>query len=91
MKNKLFKILILLISVHFISLYNCFASEIIKKIEITGNRVNESIIRKYLGFSKGSTWNDDLIDKAKKRLYKLKIFKELEISSEYNKIGRAHV
>ena len=85
MKNKLIRIIIFLLTLPILLSSNCLATEIIKKIEITGNRVNESTIRKHLGFSEGNTWDDSLIDKAKKRLYKLKIFKELEITSDYNK------
>ena len=58
------------------------AEPIIQSINISGNRVKESIIRENLGFKEGDSWNDSLIEKAKRNLFELKIFKELSITAE---------
>lgn len=59
----------------------CGAAPVIGSINITGNRVRESIIRKNLGFSEGDEWNASLAGKAKLNLFRLKVFKELDIEA----------
>lgn len=48
---------------------------VITKIEIRGNRINESIIRKNLAFREGDTVDKVKIEKSKGNLYSLGIFK----------------
>ena len=53
---------------------------IITKIEITGNRVKESVIRNALTFREGDSVDDSMIEQSKKNLYSLGLFKSLDIS-----------
>jgi hypothetical protein len=78
MRNQILTGILLLILIVSTSM----ADPIIQSITITGNRVKESVIRANLGFKEGDTWNDALIENAKRKLYRLKIFKELNISTE---------
>lgn len=55
---------------------------IITKIEITGNRIHESVIRANLAFREGDTVDDEKIEKSRANLYALGVFKSLEIFKE---------
>ncbi len=57
--------------------------EIIKEIKISGNRVKESIIRKELTFKEGDMFNQENIEKSKENLFRLELFKSLEIKKEW--------
>ncbi len=57
---------------------------IIRKIEITGNRVRESVIRKELTFTEGDRISEAAIEKSKENLYKLGLFKTLEIEQVWD-------
>ena len=57
---------------------------IIRKIEITGNRVRESVIRKELTFTEGDRISEEAIEKSKENLYKLGLFKTLEIEQVWD-------
>ncbi len=78
MKNNIFVFLILLAG----AAVAAGAGPVIDSINISGNAVRGSIIRKHLGFKEGDAWKDELTGKAKANLFRLKIFKELEITSE---------
>ncbi len=52
---------------------------IIRKIEIEGNRVRESVIRKELTFAEGDRLSEASIKETKEKLYKLGLFRTLEI------------
>lgn len=56
------------------------SAEVISKIIITGNRVNESVIRSRLAFKEGDTLNEAAIEKSKTTLYSLGLFKSLNIT-----------
>jgi len=55
---------------------------IITKIEITGNRIDDSIIRKNLVFKEGDTVNEIKIEKSRVNLLALGVFRSLEIRKE---------
>ena len=57
---------------------------IIRKIEIKGNRVRESVIRKELTFTEGDRISEAAIEKSKENLYKLGLFKTLEIEQVWD-------
>ncbi len=57
---------------------------IIRKIEIKGNRVRESVIRKELTFTEGDRISEAAIEKSKENLYKLGLFKTLEIAQVWD-------
>ena len=57
---------------------------IIRKIEIKGNRVRESVIRKELTFTEGDRISEEAIEKSKENLYKLGLFKTLEIEQVWD-------
>ena len=57
---------------------------IIRKIEIKGNRVRESVIRKELAFTEGDRISEAAIEKSKENLYKLGLFKTLEIEQVWD-------
>lgn len=54
---------------------------IISSITVSGNRVKESVIRKNLGFREGDAWSGELAGKACEKLFRLKIFKDLDIAA----------
>jgi hypothetical protein len=58
------------------------AEPVIQSITISGNRVRESVVKANLGFREGDRWDDSLVEKGKRNLFRLKIFKELDISAE---------
>ncbi|MGA2090245.1 MAG: POTRA domain-containing protein [Endomicrobiales bacterium] len=58
------------------------AQPTIGSITISGNRARESLIRANLGFKEGDKWNPSLIERAKRNLFRLKIFKVLDITTE---------
>lgn len=55
---------------------------VVRKIEIQGNRVRESVIRKELTFTEGDRISETAIRESKENLYKLGLFKSLEIETE---------
>ncbi|MFH1368963.1 MAG: POTRA domain-containing protein [Elusimicrobiota bacterium] len=72
----------LLLAACLIAFYSILFAEIIKNIEITGNRVNESVIRSRLAFKEGDILDEAKIEQSKSNLYSLGLFKSLEISSK---------
>ncbi|MEW6558485.1 MAG: POTRA domain-containing protein, partial [Elusimicrobiota bacterium] len=85
MKLDILTLVIILSFFFFAMELNIFAidKEVIKEIKITGNRVKESIIRKALVFKEGDILNQEDIEKSKKNLFRLKLFKSLEIKKEW--------
>lgn len=57
-------------------------NNIISKIIITGNRVNESVIRNRLAFKEGDVFDESKAEQSKSNLYSLGLFKSLDISSK---------
>ncbi len=62
------------------------SGNIITKIEITGNRIDESIIRMNLAFHEGDAVDEAKIAKSRANLYSLGIFKKLDISEQKDEI-----
>jgi len=60
---------------------------VITKIEITGNRIDEAIIRKNLAFKEGDTFDEAKIEKSRANLYALGLFKSLQISKLKDEIS----
>lgn len=85
--NKKLSLSMLVISFLFFNAgENIFATdqpEVIREIKITGNRVKESIIRKALTFKEGDVVNEENIEKSKENLFRLGLFKSLEIKQEW--------
>ena len=57
---------------------------VIKKIEIIGNRVRESVIRKELTFNEGDRVDEQAIQDTKENLYKLGLFKSVEVRQQWS-------
>jgi outer membrane protein assembly factor BamA len=56
-------------------------------IEITGNRVYDSIIRRNLAFSEGDILDERKIEKSLAKLYALGLFKSLDITPERDSVS----
>lgn len=56
-------------------------SETVNKIIISGNRVDESVIRGRLAFKEGDEFDEAKLEKSRSNLYSLGLFKTLDISS----------
>ncbi|MEW6185066.1 MAG: POTRA domain-containing protein, partial [Thermodesulfobacteriota bacterium] len=59
---------------------------IIRKIEIEGNRVQERVIRRELTFNVGDRFTEEAVKNSKENLYKLGLFKSLEIEPVWDTV-----
>ena len=82
MTRKMLKIIVASLFLFFLNITYSF-SEIIKKIEISGNeRVNKETIKIFGGISIGEELNTNKLNEIIKKLYETNFFENIEINFE---------